>query len=198
MLLHRTPARALALFVERLWFFDDTADRRAPRAARERALPTGSMDLVFRLSREPVRVFADAADERGSTFGHAVVCGARSSWFVRDTSHPSCSLGVHFRPGGAAALLGIPADELCGRHTALTDLWGRNAELARERLLEAPTPEARLASVEELLLALRPAPELVHPAVEHSLARLGARGQGSIEELARESGLSHRRLIELF
>ncbi len=198
MLLHRPPTRALASYVERLWYFDDTAELGSVRSARERALPTGSMDLVFRLSSEPVRVFAGIADAEGSTFGHAVVAGVRSTFHVRDTSRPTCSVGAHFRPGGAAALLGIPADELAGRHTALEDLWGREALLARERMIDEHSPGDRLARFEELLLARRPDRERFHPAVEHALAALAAPGACSIEELARATGTSHRHLIELF
>jgi len=42
-MLHRPPIQPLAPFVESLWCFDDTAERGAPRASRERALPTGRM-----------------------------------------------------------------------------------------------------------------------------------------------------------
>jgi AraC-like DNA-binding protein len=198
MLLRRPPTRALAPFVESLWCFDDTADGATNRALRERALPTGTSNLVFRLSSEPVRVFTDIDDEPGSTFGHAVISGARDSYYVRDTSRPSSSVGAHFRPGGAAALLGVPGEELAGRHTALEDLWGRSAESARERLLDAPAPAARLALFEQLLLARLPGSAPLHPAVDHALARLAARGPCSIEALSRETGTSHRRLIELF
>lgn len=127
-----------------------------------------------------------------------MVSGPRAAFYVRDTSHPSCSVGVHFRPGGAAVLLGVPGQELAGRHTALVDLWGRSAEVAREQLLAAPKPAARLALLEELLLTRRPVRALLHPAAEHALGRLAGRGACSIEQLARETGLSHRRLIELF
>ncbi len=198
VLLHRPPTRPLASFVERLWYFDNRAEPGSERFPRERALPTGSMDLVFRLSEEPVRVFAGLGDLEGSTFGHAVISGVRSSFHVRDTSRPTCSVGAHFRPGGAAALLGVPAGELAGRHTALEDLWGRSAASARERLLEEPSPAARLALLEELLLARCPEREPLHPAVRHALERLGAPGACSIAELSRATGLSHRRLIELF
>jgi len=197
MLLRRTPTRALAPFVESLWYFDDTADG-ASRAVRERALPTGSTNLVFRLSSEPVRVFEGVDDEVGNTFGHAVISGARESYYVRDTSRPSSSVGAHFRPGGAAALLGVPGEELAGRHTALADLWGRSATDTRERMLEERSPAARIARLEELLLARLPESAPLHPAVDHALARLGARGACSIEALAADAGMSHRRLIELF
>jgi AraC-like DNA-binding protein len=189
---------ALAPFVERLWHFDDTADRGRPRCARERALPTGRMDLVVRLSPAPIRVFTGAGDETGRSFGHAVVAGVRPSYHVRDTSAPSCSVGVHFRPGGAAILLGIPAGELAGRHTMLGDLFGADAQRLRERLLDTSQPAARLALLEAFLLERCMAPARHHPAVEHALFRLGTTGTCPIGRLCRETGYSQRWLIQQF
>jgi AraC-like DNA-binding protein len=194
MLLQRPPVPALAPFVERLWHFGDPGNG----SPRERALPTGSADLVVRLSDRPVRLFAGADDRAGETFGHAVLAGARSSFHLRDASGPTCSAGVHFRPGGASALLGVPGDELSGRHTRLEELWGRSAGTVRERLLEQASPEARLALLERLLLARCPEPEPLHPAVARALSVLGAPGARSIAELAREAGVSHRWLIVRF
>src|SRR5688572_20742461 len=154
MLLQRSPGAALAPFVERLWLVDERAENPGqcqPRAARERALPTGHMDLVFRLSAAPVRVFGGVEDERGATLGHAVVIGARASFYERDTTQPSFAVGAHFRPGGAQALLGAPAEELAGRHTALADLWGAEAERTRADLGELPTAAARLERLERRL-----------------------------------------------
>ncbi len=33
-------------------------------------------------------------------------------------------IGVHFKPGGAAAFLGMPADELAGQVVELDAVWG--------------------------------------------------------------------------
>ncbi|MCI0586067.1 MAG: AraC family transcriptional regulator [Planctomycetes bacterium] len=198
MLLRRAPHSALAPFVERLWHFDEIGDVGSPRFPRERALPTGSTTLVFRLSPEPIRLFEDARDEVGRTYGHSVVAGARSSFHLRDTSAPSWSVGAQFRPGGAAALLGFPADALSERHTPLEALWGEDAHRERERLLEARTPLARIARLEELLLSRRVIREFVDPSVALALARLGAPGGCSIGRLARETGYSHRWLIGRF
>jgi AraC-like DNA-binding protein len=201
-LLRRPPHPALAPYVDCLWHLDETSDETSaeakPRAARERALPTGAMDLVFRLSEAPVRVFADANDREGRCFGRAVVIGARSSSYLRDTAQPSRSVGVHFRPGGATALLGVPADELAGRHTPLADLWAGSATSAHERIADARSADQRLRRFEALLLARLSAEGSPRPLVAHALARLAAPRPCSVEALARSSGVSHRHLIELF
>jgi AraC-like DNA-binding protein len=185
--------------VERLWHSDGTAAREGAFTPRERALPNGSMDLVFRLAGAPIRIFADLADPLGQVFGHAVVSGVRSSYCVRDTRVPSCAVGAHFQPGGAAALLGVPADDLAERHTALVDLWGSAAERAREHLLALRSPGARLDALEQLLLARLSGARAPHPAVRLALARFDdARAVPPIGEVCREAGTSHRRLIEVF
>jgi AraC-like DNA-binding protein len=192
---HRAPHRALAPFVERLWYSDGEGQA---QAARERALPTGSMDLVFRLADEPIRVFDGPDDAGGRTFGFAAISGVRSTYYVRDTARPSCTIGAHFRPTGAAALLRVPATDLAERHTALEDLWGRDAARARERLIEAVPPAQRLELPEALLLARLPERDGTHPAVAHAVTRLEAARAHSVREVARETGWSERRLLDLF
>lgn len=199
MLVHRVPHSALAGQVERIWFSAGERSSEELRPHRERSLPTGCANLVVRLCDEAIRVFRDVDDEQGTTHGHAVICGTRKRYHVRDTSRPSRTLGVHFRPGGAAALLGIPADQLAGRHTPLEDVWGREAERLRARLLEAPSAAEAMALMEEVLLARLENLAPPHAAIRQALARLEARPAGtSIESLRRESGLSHRRFVELF
>jgi AraC-like DNA-binding protein len=146
-----------------------------------------------------VRTFADDDDTRGETFGHAVVGGVRARAHVRDTARPSVSVGVQFRPGGAAAWLGVPADELAGRHTALANLWGRAADELRERLVGLTTPQERLATFAAELDARAHAARPIHPAVAAALAALGdCRGPASVDAAWAASGYSRRHFIALF
>lgn len=185
------PPAALAPYVRCLWYVDDTGRAPAPAPRRERALPTGSMDLVVRLSDAPIRLYDTLTDGVGASFGSAVLGGARAGYYVRDTTIPARSIGVHFRPGGAAAVLGVPADALAERHSVLADVWG--APDLRERLLAAPTPTDAL----ELLAAALPPPRAHHPVVTHALARLSG-GDVRIDVVRAETGYSNRRFIELF
>ena len=195
MLLRRVPAPPLRPFVELLWTGDFAS---GPETWRERALPTGRDDLVFRLEGGPVRVFADPHDARGETYEPAVVSGARAHAFVRDVSQRSVSVGAHFRPGGAALLLSVRGGELAGRHTSLGDLWGAGAACAYERLAAAPTPAARLEELERILLARLPARAL-HPAVTHLVARIDAsHGRAPMRALVAETGFGQRWVGEAF
>src|SRR5262245_59392432 len=139
MLIHRAPSPALRPFIKALWLSDAAAET----AERELVLPTGAMHLVIRLSDHPLRMFDDMGAANARTVGHAVVGGARAGYYVRDVSAPCRSIGAQFHPGAAMPLLGAAASELAERHTRLDEVWGRAADEARERLLDAGTSAER-------------------------------------------------------
>lgn len=196
MMSSRCPCPALRPFVKTLWVSDGAGEPRADGAGRERVLPTGSMHLVFRLSDHPLRLFQGVDDRIGHTVAHDIVGGARATFYVRDVSRPVRSVGAQLHPGAAALLLGVPADELAGRHTPLGDIWGRAAAEARERLLEAGSPARQLDVLESLLAARLPRIRGVHPAVAHALGRFAS--TSDVRMVVDESGYSHRQLIALF
>lgn len=193
----RVPAPPLRPFVSLLWATDDAGVTAVPESggALERVLPTGAMHLAFRLAA-PLRVFATADGRSPTDLGHAVVGGARSTFYVRDVTGPSQSVGAMLRPGAAALLCGGSAAELAGTHTALEALWGSDAARALERLQEARTPERRLEILEAILAARLPRVRGLHPAVAEALERVAE--APSVAELVRTSGYSHRRFVELF
>ncbi|HJQ84631.1 MAG TPA: DUF6597 domain-containing transcriptional factor, partial [Candidatus Binatia bacterium] len=83
----RAPRPALRPFVDVVWVSDD------PGAAdgagdRERMLGSGATHVVFRLSDHPIRLYDDVADRSGTGMGHAVVGGARATFYVRDWGRP--------------------------------------------------------------------------------------------------------------
>jgi transcriptional regulator GlxA family with amidase domain len=59
---------------------------------------------------------------------------------------------VEFRPAGVGHFSGFPASEACNRVVSTDAIWGSAGATLRERLIEAPTPQARFAVFEELLL----------------------------------------------
>jgi AraC-like DNA-binding protein len=196
MLLTRAPGPWLRPYVRSMWAMEPAAAA-SNTPPREHVLPTGDMHLVFRLSGPPLRLFAGTADAAGHTVGYAIVGGARSTFYARDVSVPTRSVGAQLRPGAARALFGLPADELAERHTPLDALWGPAAAHALERIHAAGTLEAQLDVFEALLAErLRSRPQAMHPAIAQALARLG--GGAPIGELVTASGYSHRRFISLF
>ena len=90
--LHR-PSAPLDAFVDCFWHFPAYPVKHQ----RERALPTGTMELVVNLGEQPMRLFADDDDRAGQSFSDAVLCGPHSRYFVLDTSNSSPVAGIHFR-----------------------------------------------------------------------------------------------------
>jgi AraC-like DNA-binding protein len=114
---------------------------------------------------------------------------------------------VIFRPGGAAPFLRLPLAELRNQVVSLDAIWGGAAAEIGERLAEAPTPQARLALFERLLLARLgqvshrrgPARGPAIALTQHAVAAI-ARSHGalSIRALSAHLGVSHKHLITHF
>ncbi len=151
------------------------------------------MHVVFRLSSEPLRL-SENGEER--SIGIAVVGGARSSYYVKDMSSPSISVGAQLRPGASELLFGASAEELSERHTPLEDLWGPEAGRTREQLLDIAGPERRIELLESVLARRLPVVRGLHPAIAAALDRF--EGTESVRDLVKESGYSHRHFLSLF
>lgn len=197
-MLQRLPAPPLRAFVKSLWV-SAPASTRAAASTHEHVMPSGEMHLVFRLSGPPVLLF-DGPATGPHALGHAVVGGARSTFYVKDIAQAGgasiMSVGAQLYPGASEFLFGASSDELAQRHTPLADLWGVHASLALEQLQSAPNPEACLCVLEQWLAARLPALRGLHPAVAQAL-RI-AHGQQRVDALVRASGYSHRQLNALF
>src|SRR5262249_42077266 len=115
--LSHSPGPPLAPLVETLWWMSD-----APRHARERVLPSGTLELVINLQENEFRIYHAGQSQGASIFPGAIVSGAYRGSFVIDTREHASILGVHFRPGGAGPLLGVPPGVLAETHVALEAL----------------------------------------------------------------------------
>jgi AraC-like DNA-binding protein len=190
--LSHCPGPPLDGFVENLWSLSD-----APSHARERILPSGTLELVINLHEDELRIYDAAESQTPRRFPGAIVSGAYRGPFVIDTEEHASVIGVHFAPGGAAALLGAPPGHLADTHLDLQTLWGEQATQLRERLCEAGTPPKRFRVLEDALVS-----RLRHPFEQHRAVRVAleqiARPGATVAEVADRVGLSHRRLIEVF
>jgi AraC-like DNA-binding protein len=177
------PRGPLSGLVRLIWLYEGEA----PGYARDRRLPTGGVDLVVSLRDR-------------SACPDVVVSGPFTHAFVLDTADQCDTLGVAFEVGGAAALLGLPLDELCNLHVPLAELWRSGACELRERVLAAPTPEAKLeAAVRMLSARLARVSRPPHPAVGRAAACIEAAPERCrIAELSETLGLSTRRFEQIF
>lgn len=164
---------------------------------REHVLPTGDMHLAFRLSGPELRLYEGVEDEHGMQLGRAVVAGPRSAFYAKEAGAGACSAGAVLSPQGARELFGVPAHHLADCHTPLADLWGSADSAASLDQMQAAASSAQaLDRLESLLTTrLRNSP-VIHPAVRSVLAALA--GNRPIGDAVRETGYSHRRLLELF
>jgi AraC-like DNA-binding protein len=185
----RPPVPALAAVVEYLW-----ASEGSPGHARECVVPTGTLELFVGLVDGEGRL--QDADGREHRFSGAGVAGAYRRPFTFDTNPNASVVGVHFKPGRAGAVLGLPPGELMDRHVDLETIWGRRARELRDRLRAAATTAERFAILEAELVGRLDA-RRAHPAIARAVDVL-TRPEIRVGDLAKDVGLSQRRLIELF
>jgi AraC-like DNA-binding protein len=196
MLLTRRPIPPLATHVEMLW----ASERGALPHTREFNLPTGRVDIVIPLlDGQRISRFRGSDDRTGEHFDGGVLHGAHDHACQRDTTGASCVVGVHFKPGGAAAFFGGALPALRNRTVPLDTLWGPSARALREELQDTPGLHGRLLRLEAYLVArlalAPPRDQLVAQAVQ-SMAHDPT--GNPIEPLQRASGLGPTRFIARF
>lgn len=189
------PPPALAEFVSLFWLHEGCA---LPHGL-ERALPTGTAELVINLREDRLLVYDRREPHRAHIFPGAILCGPHAEYFLLDRHDQEAVLGVHFKPGGTAPFFRYPAGEWRNRHIALDALWGAGARELRERLLGATTPEATFAILGRALLERAVRPLDAHPALAYALREIArAPRTPPIAAIAARLGLSPRRLAQLF
>ncbi len=188
------PGPPLSQFVELFWYYEGIT---RPHA-KERLLPDGSTELVINLRENCCRVYDRNHPGEFQSFPGAIVCGPHSNFFVIDTAGQAEVIGIHFKPGGAFPFFKLPADELHNLHVGLDDLWGPRAAELRERVLAAPTPNARIEVMERFLTAQAFRGFERHPAVGFALQAFQKPQLPLVGAVTDRIGLSSRRFIQVF
>src|SRR5215475_13264 len=142
------PPPPLSEFVALFWLYEGFAALHA----KERVLPTRTMELVINLREDTLRVYDRQDHTTFQSFRGSVLCGAHSEFFIIDTASQAAIMGVHFKPGGAFPFLPLPAGEVHNTHVSLDTLWAAKASALREQLLDAKTPETRFRLLEQFLV----------------------------------------------
>jgi hypothetical protein len=112
-----TPRAPLCEFVEDFRLYENYAGEHL----RERILPSGTFELVFNLRDNELRIYGLSQGDRCRRFTGGLVSGLYAGSFMTDTAEEASIMGVHFKPGGAFALLRLPAGEFAN---TIIDLWG--------------------------------------------------------------------------
>lgn len=188
--IRQPPTVALRDSVDHLWCLAD-----GPTYSVERILPTGTTELVVNLGADTIAIANNQGSQR---FPGVVASGPYTEPFDIDAREHTAMVGVHFKPGGIRAALGISPHELVGSHLDLDAVWIGAAADLRCQICEAETVTRRFAIVESALLTRSRADGGLTREVAFAVNALSLTRRPSIDTLAHEVGFSHRRLIQLF
>jgi AraC-like DNA-binding protein len=169
----RLPTPALASHVSAVWVQGVSAD--AP-AYTHRTVPNGSVELSAEIGSAPV------------------VTGPQSGPIVTTLAPGTDVVGVRFRPGAAAAILGVPAANLLDLRVPLEQVWGRTARRVEERLAEAGSPDRATGVLESEVLARSSDPRALDALVAEVVRLLQPRTTRGVSDLGSVLWISERQL----
>lgn len=162
-------------------------------------LPDGSAELIINLDESRRKLFDRERPQQFQTFHRAWLSGPRSDYMLIDVRPQSSMIGVHFKPGGLAPFLEMPAGEVAAHVIELDALWGAAASDVRDELLEAPDAGAKFQVLEKFLRRRAVRPLTNHPAVAHALREWRKDDSAKcVRQVADSMGFSHKHFIELF
>lgn len=191
----RQPGPALSEFVAWYWYYEGYE----PIHRLERIMPDGTFELCINLRGEARHVYDRDTHQPVATYRGAWLSGTHTRHIVIDAAQDSSMMGAHFKPGGAAAVLGLPARELTDRVVEVDAVWGQAGRELRESLIEAHSPSAKFAKLETFLARLASRTQPRSMAVRHALRRLCAEpAMVSIGAVVEELGWSHKHMIQQF
>jgi AraC-like DNA-binding protein len=182
MYLARQPSHALAPYVEKLWY---CAGYQATHSM-ERVLPNGKFQIII-----------DLRDSFSATL--PLVAGMQSKHTIIDTHGLRSVMGVLFRPGGAHAFLKASAEEFRDKVIPLDLVWGSAGAGLRDRICEAVSPAEKFCVLDAALRGRAELQRNLHEAVRYALGEFQRVPHVQrVLEVTRKSGLSRRRLAQLF
>ena len=183
----RPPRPPLDALVSLVWHAT-----RAEAPAWETVLPTGRPQLVVQLDGRANRWAVAGSPQSGAA---ACVGGPFVGPLELPAESQAAVAGALFHPGGLAAMVDTPLQELRGAYVDVLDLWGRPALRWVEAVHGAPTPHAALDALEQGL-----AGHARRTSRRRALGRAcTALAQGrSVRDVADLLGASQRRFSQTF
>lgn len=167
----RPPVPALADLVRTVWI-----QRIGARPYAQRNLPTGGVELHCPIGALPRLI------------------GPLTGAMVEMLPPGATVVGVRFRPGAAAQMLGLPACELVDLTLSLDDIWGHDAVVLGELLSAAGSPEAALSTIQDHLVARRARIDEPDQLVLHAVRQLMPWRSGEIGRLSAQLAISQSQL----
>jgi AraC-like DNA-binding protein len=187
------PSPPFDALIENVWYWRGSD----PGHAKDTIMASGRLGLFVNLNSDALSWYGgERYGERNMLSGIAI-CGTHTRTFAIDAYQPHM-LGVQFKPGGAFAFFGGSAREFQDVHVSLGDIWGCDADRLHQRLVEAPTPNDKIALLFHEM-ARRYSEQAHHPAVAIALQLFGnCPHRVSVTTVAREAEVSPKKLIRLF
>jgi len=186
------PTRALTRFVECFWTLE--SDGSTTAAQPERLLPDGCVELILNFGERFREHRANGEEERQPQ--HLLVGQMTRPILIAPTGSVQL-LGIRFHPGGTFPFFRIPMHEFTNR---VTDLEALASDFQNDlvRCVDETSSLLKVAAVEKLLLErLRQCKHdsrlvtLVTKIVQNG-------GRASVDQLARDAGVSSRQLERRF
>jgi AraC-like DNA-binding protein len=141
------PGPPLDQHIDWFWYYVDYQ----PDHDRQHVLPEGTFELMINLEDRPRKLFNRLDPNRHDSFQRSWLSGAHAGYLIIDALPGSSMIGAHFKPGGAAPFLGLPAGELGEQVVELDAIWGAEVGEWRERLQTARGSQAKFRLFEQLL-----------------------------------------------
>lgn len=167
----RPPVPALAGFVSSTWV-QHVLPWGVPYV--HRSVPSGAVELVCRVGSVPY------------------IVGPQTGPRVETLEPGSTVVGLRFRPGVAAAVLGVPASEFADLTVDAAAVWGSAAVRACECLAAAADPEDAASAAEELVCGRVARAAGVDPVMVEAVRRLMPGRTADVRSLCASLGVSER------
>lgn len=187
-----SPQPPLNRFVECFWTLE--GDGPSPDGSPERILPDGCVELILNFGAR----FSQHSDGGRVLQPRHFLVGQMTGPILISPTGKVELLGIRFHPGGTAAFLRMPMNELIDQ---VTELGSLSNELERELLSAAEqlsSLKEKTAAIEAALLSrlLRRQPDL--SAMRLATRIVDSAGLISVDQLAADAGISSRQLERRF
>lgn len=185
------PHPKLARFVKLIWVLQaDDPDR----LAKERIVPDGIVEAVIHFADPFLTLYGDGSVERQPT---SFLISQTRRFIDLQPTGKSGFVAVYFYPWGAHHFFDLPVREFADQTIPASEVWGRSARELEDRISLAGDNEQRVEIVQSFLLRRldRHYKQEVDRLVRFVWQR---RGRVAIKPMARELGVSERRLERLF
>lgn len=192
----RPRSPVLSPFVASLHYHEADLPLELGRVALERVLPGARTHVMINLYENEFRTYHGADSTTVHRTHGAVLGGPHSHPTVIDTREQRWLVTVDFKLGGACAFFSSPLSEARDQLIELDQLWGWDGRVLRERLLDELTPEAKLQTLETVLLDHLVRSQVPDPALPFA-AREFERGT-SVSEVTDRLGLLPKTFVRRF